>query len=161
MYTTTLLAGERSGNLQEVLERYVSFQNVSLTFRKKLTASLIYPALLLTLVFGLMIFLLAVVVPQFAVLYDQMGSKLPAMTIDLLDFGKWLNHNFIWLLLGRLTVAFVALPLLHHRARPGLHRRCPCRPASLRQNLAQVPGSPVFAYAFHAAHRRPAAGAIA
>ena len=44
MYITTLLAGERSGNLQEVLERYVSFQKVSLTFRKKLIASLIYPA---------------------------------------------------------------------------------------------------------------------
>jgi type IV pilus assembly protein PilC len=108
MYTTTLLAGERSGNLQEVLERYVNFQKVSLTFRKKLTASLIYPALLMTLVIGLLIFLLAVVVPQFAVLYDQMGSKLPAMTVDLLNFGKWLNHNFIWLLLGILTVAFVA-----------------------------------------------------
>ena len=43
MYTTTLLAGERSGNLQEVLERYVSFQRVTLTFRKKLISSLIYP----------------------------------------------------------------------------------------------------------------------
>ncbi len=52
IYTTTLLAGERSGNLQEVLERYVAFQRVSLTFRKKLTASLIYPCLLLTLVSG-------------------------------------------------------------------------------------------------------------
>ncbi|MGA2635061.1 MAG: type II secretion system F family protein [Terracidiphilus sp.] len=108
MYTTTLLAGERSGNLQEVLERYVNFQKVSLTFRKKLTASLIYPALLLTLVCGLMVFLLAVVVPQFAILYDQMGSKLPAMTMDLMNFGKWLNHNFIWLLLGLLTFAFAA-----------------------------------------------------
>ena len=47
MYTTTLLAGERSGNLQEVLDRYVGFQRVSLTFRKKLTASLIYPGVLL------------------------------------------------------------------------------------------------------------------
>ena len=43
MYTTTLLAGERSGNLLEVLDRYVSFQKVALTLRKKLTASLIYP----------------------------------------------------------------------------------------------------------------------
>jgi type IV pilus assembly protein PilC len=104
MYTTTLLAGERSGNLTEVLERYVNFQKVSLAFRKKLTASLIYPSMLLTLVIGLMIFLLTVVVPQFAVLYDQMGSKLPTMTTDLMSFGKWLHHNFLWLLLTAVTL---------------------------------------------------------
>jgi type IV pilus assembly protein PilC len=108
MYITTLLAGERSGNLQEVLERYVNFQKVSLTFRKKLIASLIYPALLMTLVIGLMIFLLAVVVPQFAQLYDQMGSKLPAMTMGLLNFGKWLHHNILWLFLVLLCIAGVA-----------------------------------------------------
>jgi type IV pilus assembly protein PilC len=104
MYTTTLLAGERSGNLQEVLERYVGFQKVALTFRKKLTASLIYPALLMTLVIGLMVFLLAVVVPQFAVLYDQMGSQLPKMTVLLLSFGKWLQSNLLWLFLGGLAL---------------------------------------------------------
>jgi type IV pilus assembly protein PilC len=99
MYTTTLLAGERSGNLQEVLERYVSFQRTSLTFRKKLIGSLIYPTVLLTLVGLLMFFMFAIVVPQFAVLYDQMGSKLPAMTVALLSFGKWLNHNLLWIFL--------------------------------------------------------------
>jgi type IV pilus assembly protein PilC len=103
MYTTTLLAGERSGNLQEVLERYVNFQRVSLTLRKKLIGSLIYPAVLLTLVFGLMMFMFTVVVPQFAVLYDQMGNKLPAMTLLLLHFGKWMQHSILWILLGTAT----------------------------------------------------------
>jgi type IV pilus assembly protein PilC len=99
MYTTTLLAGERSGNLQEVLERYVNFQRVSLTFRKKLVGSLIYPAVLMTLVFGLMFFMFVFVVPEFAVLYDEMGSKLPAMTMDLLSLGKFLHHNLLWIVL--------------------------------------------------------------
>jgi len=105
MYTTTLLAGERSGNLQEVLDRYVSFQRISLTFRKKLIGSLIYPCVLLTLVFALVVFMFAVVVPQFAQLYDQMGSKLPAMTTMLLNFSKALQHNFLWIALGLAAVA--------------------------------------------------------
>src|SRR6195952_4668370 len=49
VYTTTLLAGERSGNLEEVLQRFLDFQRVSLTFSKKLKASLVYPALLVGL----------------------------------------------------------------------------------------------------------------
>ncbi|MGC2613134.1 MAG: type II secretion system F family protein, partial [Terracidiphilus sp.] len=105
MYTTTLLAGERSGNLQEVLERYIGFQRVSLTFRKKLTASLIYPGLLLTIVSGLLVFMFTVVIPQFAQLYDQMGSKLPALTVDLLTFGKWTQHNILWIALSVLVLA--------------------------------------------------------
>lgn len=106
MHTTTLLAGERSGNLQEVLERYVSFQRISLTFRKKMIAALIYPGVLLTLVSGLMIFMFSVVVPQFAVLYDQMGSKLPPLTVNLLAFGKWMNHNIFYLLIGFGAIVF-------------------------------------------------------
>jgi type IV pilus assembly protein PilC len=107
MYTTTLLAGERSGNLQEVLERYVNFQRISLTFRKKLLASLIYPSLLLALVSGLLIFMFTVVIPQFADLYDQMGSTLPKLTLGLLAFGKWAQHNILWIGLTALVLAVV------------------------------------------------------
>jgi type IV pilus assembly protein PilC len=88
VYTTTLLAGERSGNLEEVLQRYLDFQRVSLTFRKKLTASLIYPAVLVVMVIGLFIFLITFVVPRFAELYEQLGTKLPAITTFLLALGK-------------------------------------------------------------------------
>ena len=99
MYTTTLLAGERSGNLPEVLDRYVSFQKVALALRKKLIGSLIYPTVLITLVCALLIFMFTVVVPQFAQLYDQLGNKLPALTMALLTFGTWLRHNILWMAL--------------------------------------------------------------
>ena len=104
MYTTTLLAGERSGNLQEVLERYVSFQRISLTFRKKLITSLIYPCVLMVLVTALMTFMFTFVVPQFATLYEQLGSKLPAMTVTLINVSGWMNRNIIWILLTVLVV---------------------------------------------------------
>jgi type IV pilus assembly protein PilC len=105
IYTTTLLAGERSGNLPEVLERYVNFQKVALALRKKLIGSLIYPCVLLSLVCGLLTFMITVVVPQFAQLYDQLGSKLPALTIDLLNFGKFMQHNILWLAVAVLIIA--------------------------------------------------------
>jgi type IV pilus assembly protein PilC len=100
MYTTTLLAGERSGNLSEVMDRYVNFQRVTLTLRKKLIGSLIYPSVLLTLVCGLMVFMFTVVIPQFAQLYEQLGTSLPVMTQWLLAFGKWSQHSILWILLA-------------------------------------------------------------
>jgi type IV pilus assembly protein PilC len=98
VYTTTLLAGERSGNLEEVLQRYLDFQRVSLTFRKKLTASLIYPAVLIVMVVLLFIFLITFVVPRFAELYDQLGTKLPAMTTFLLTLGRDAQHYGLYVL---------------------------------------------------------------
>ena len=107
VYTVTLLAGERSGNLDEVLTRYLAFQRISLTFRKKLTASLIYPTLLIVLVMALFIFLITFVVPQFATLYNQVGSKLPGITLDLLAFGKFAQHYFFYVTPVVLVLGFL------------------------------------------------------
>jgi len=107
MYTTTLLAGERSGNLEEVLGRYLAFQRITLTFRKKLVASLIYPALLITLVFGMFIFMITFVVPQFAKLYDQIGSQLPAITLAMLAIGRIAQHYLLYILPAMALVIFL------------------------------------------------------
>lgn len=96
VYTTTLLAGERSGNLEEVLQRFLDFQRVSLTFSKKLKASLIYPALLIVMVIGLFIFLITFVVPRFAQLYEQLGTQLPALTVFLMNLGQNAQHYGIY-----------------------------------------------------------------
>ncbi len=106
VYTTTLLAGERSGNLEEVLQRFLDFQRVSLTFRKKLKASLIYPALLIVMVIGLFIFLITFVVPRFAQLYDQLGTKLPTLTIFLLDLGRYAQNYGLYAAAVLVVVGF-------------------------------------------------------
>lgn len=80
IYSTTILAGEKSGNLEETLTRYVNFQRLALSFRKKLLASLIYPVVLVIAVFVLLGILVQFVIPQFASLYREMGRPLPPMT---------------------------------------------------------------------------------
>ena len=88
IYTTTLLAGERSGNLEEVLGRFITFQRVAMTFRKKMLSSLWYPALLFVALGVMLTFLMTYVVPQFADLYSSLDAKLPATTVFMLGVGK-------------------------------------------------------------------------
>ncbi len=98
MYTTTLLAGEKSGSMEEVLGRYIAYQRMVQTFRKKLLASLVYPALLVSMVTLMLIFLITFVVPKFADLYNSLGAQLPAVTVFMLQFG--LNaQKYGWLVL--------------------------------------------------------------
>ena len=88
IYTTTLMAGEKSGNMDEVLTRYIGFQRLAMTFRKKLFVSLIYPTLLVTVVLIMVAFLFTYVVPKFADLFNSLDAKLPAITVFMLAVGK-------------------------------------------------------------------------
>src|SRR5438552_18366759 len=87
IYTTTLLAGDKSGNMEEVLSRYIAFQRLALTFKKKLAVSLVYPALLVSMVILMLIFLVTYVVPQFAKLFENLNAQLPAITVFMLAVG--------------------------------------------------------------------------
>jgi type IV pilus assembly protein PilC len=99
IYTTTLLAGERSGNLEEVLARYIAFQRVTVTFRKKLLSSLWYPALLVSALTVMLTFLMGYVVPQFADLYSSLNAELPPLTLFMLTVGKTIQHYYYIILL--------------------------------------------------------------
>ena len=87
MYTTTLLAREKSGNMEEVLSRYISYQRMVQTFRKKLLVSLVYPTLLVTVVTVMLTFLITYVVPKFAELFSNLGAELPSITVFMLSLG--------------------------------------------------------------------------
>ena len=87
IYVTSVLAGEKSGSLVEVLDRYIAYQKLTLALRKKLLVSLLYPCVLICLVAALIVFLVTYVVPNFAALYNSMDAKLPAATRMLIAVG--------------------------------------------------------------------------
>src|SRR5215472_16780827 len=87
IYVTSVMAGEKSGSLTEVLDRYLSYQKLSLAVRKKVLVSLMSPSVLIVLVVLLMVFLVTYVVPTFATLYASLNAQLPSMTVLLIAIG--------------------------------------------------------------------------
>jgi type IV pilus assembly protein PilC len=107
IYTTTLMAGEKSGNVDEVLTRYINFQRLAMTFRKKLFVSLIYPTLLVSVVMIMVTFLFTYVVPKFADLFNSLDAKLPAITVFMLSVGQGAQKYAPLVLVGLVITAFV------------------------------------------------------
>jgi len=100
VYCATLRAGERSGSLDKVLAHYLTFQKTSRGFRKKFISALIYPSFLVAFLFILITFVVMFVVPRFALLYNDLGVELPAMTLFVIAFSRNLNHLIIPILIG-------------------------------------------------------------
>src|SRR5215475_11491315 len=110
MYVTSVMAGEKSGSLTEVLDRYIGYQRIALAVRKKVVASLIYPCVLIVLVVLLMVFLVTYVVPTFATLYSTMQAKLPPMTSALIAIGTT-ARSYILLFAAALALGYVGFRL--------------------------------------------------
>ncbi len=107
IYVTSVLAGEKSGALAEVLDRYITYQKLALGVRKKLILSLVYPCLLVVLVSCLIVFLVTFVVPKFAELYNSMSAQLPKATLILIAIGTT-ARNYIVLGFLALVVAGIS-----------------------------------------------------
>ncbi len=84
--------------MKKCLGRYIAFQRLSVSFRKKLIASLVYPTLLVGVLIVMMIFLITFVVPQFANLYHTLGAELPPMTSFMLAVGVNARQYFLYAL---------------------------------------------------------------
>ena len=107
IYVTSVMAGEKSGSLPEVLERFISYQKLAMAVRKKVMLSLLYPSVLITLTAGLIVFLVTYVVPNFAQLYNSMSAQLPAATQILIAVGTT-ARNYVLVAVGVLVLAVLA-----------------------------------------------------
>lgn len=108
LYCASIFAGERSGDLVGVLRRYIRYQHMLEGVRRKVTSALTYPAVLLTLAFGLVVVLVTYVIPRFAGLYQDFQAELPLLTLAILAVASFVKQQ-IYLLLGALAVGGLLL----------------------------------------------------
>jgi type IV pilus assembly protein PilC len=83
-----------------VLDRYIAYQKLALSVRKKILLSLLYPAVLVVLVLALILFMVTYVVPNFAALYSSMNADLPVITQWLLAIGTVARDYIVFGILG-------------------------------------------------------------
>ena len=98
VYSASLMAGERSGNLDSVLRRYVSYEKVIGTVRRRTISALIYPAILTTMMVVLIGIIVLKVVPSFADFYSEFDRELPLSTQIIVAVSNAIVANF-WLIL--------------------------------------------------------------
>jgi type IV pilus assembly protein PilC len=94
VYTASLLAGEKSGNLEQVLRRYVSYVKVVSSVRRKTISALVYPAILLALSLVVVTIIVVKVVPEFGAFYNQFGKELPLSTQIIVGISDFVTSYF-------------------------------------------------------------------
>lgn len=97
MYIASILAGERSGNLDEILRRYVVYTKAMAAIRRKLRSALTYPIILLSASVILIAVLTTYVIPQFSAIYENVGTKLPWITEMVVGLSTAVRGNLFWL----------------------------------------------------------------
>jgi type IV pilus assembly protein PilC len=97
IYTASILAGERSGALDEVLARYVAYMRRGVEIRRKIRGALAYPLFLLAASFGMVMFLTVYVVPKMSTLFEGFNRELPVPTQVVVGISHFVSGNFYWL----------------------------------------------------------------
>jgi type IV pilus assembly protein PilC len=108
VYTASLLAGERSGNLDAMLRRYVDYTKIVATVKRKTVSALVYPIILISLALAMVTFIVLKVVPAFQDFYGTFGAELPLSTRVIVELSAFLRAQFI-LVIGALFATIVAL----------------------------------------------------
>jgi type IV pilus assembly protein PilC len=120
IYTASILAGERSGALDDVLSRYVTYMRRNVGLRRKIRGALAYPAFLLFASLLMVLFLTIYVVPRMNDLFSGFGNELPLPTMIVVGVSHWLSANIIWF--GPLVIALAVATFLWSKTESGRHR---------------------------------------
>ena len=98
LYATSLKAGERSGEVEAVLRRFLTYQKILGSVKRKVTGALVYPAVLISLSIGLIIILMTYVIPKFTEFYSGFeAGSLPMLTQIVVGTANFMKtHVLEW-----------------------------------------------------------------
>ena len=109
VYTASILAGERSGNLEAVLRRYVEYTKIIQTVKSKTISALVYPTILVSLALALVSLIVLKVVPAFSDFYASFGADLPLVTRIIVQISDFLRGQMLIIVAVLVVVIVVAL----------------------------------------------------
>jgi type IV pilus assembly protein PilC len=98
LYWTSLKAGEKSGEIEGVLRRYLKYQKTIIAISRKVVSTLVYPAILILLSTVLIAVLMTVVIPKFQEFFADFNADLPLLTVVVVGLAAFLRDNIVWLL---------------------------------------------------------------
>lgn len=108
IYSSSLRAGERSGDLEGVLRRFLRYQKLIVTLRKKVIGALVYPSVLIVLSIAMIFIMLTFVIPKFSEFYQGFDADLPAMTRMTIELSQFVRSN-AWLVLAIIVASLFLL----------------------------------------------------
>jgi len=95
LYWTSLKAGEKSGEIEAVLRRYLKYQKTVIALTRKVVSTLVYPVILIALSAVLITILMTFVIPRFTEFFADFDAELPLLTVVVLGIATFLRHNFL------------------------------------------------------------------
>ncbi len=145
-YRASVAAGEASGRLSSVLEHLAAHVETRQANSQKLQLALLYPALLATVSFGMMVLLMVYVIPDIVKVFVSRGAELPLLTRALIAISAFLQHFGLWLLLALLAAGLAfgrwsRVPANRLRIHRALSERRPFRRFSRQHNAARFAGT--------------------
>jgi type IV pilus assembly protein PilC len=113
IYKASLLAGEKSGHLEQVLEKFNIYLGKISNLRRKTVSSLTYPIILLLFMTSMVLVISIFVIPKFSAFFDNMDARLPAMTLFFISFTQYLKENIV-LYLAAAVLAYGAVRAIEY-----------------------------------------------
>lgn len=96
LYVNMINAGEAGGVLDLILARLADFMEKAAKLKKKVIGAMIYPAVVISIAVGIVSMIMIFVIPKFEQIFLDFGTKLPGITVMLLDISRWFANDYGW-----------------------------------------------------------------